>query len=269
MKSVPTIAVLTHVPYEGPAYIAEHCHLRGVRVVEYALYRQVEPPPPDECDALVVMGGPMSVSDGHRYPWLQKEIACIERHLARGTPVLGICLGAQLVAAALGAQVYPNRQKEIGFWPVEFLRPAIAGRNPVHGHDHDSISKLRYTSYGEVWDRAFGAFPARTTVFHWHGDTFDLPRGATHRARSAACQNQMFTFGDSVLAIQFHIEATTSSVLSLARACGKEVGNGFYEAPERGARFEARMLRDAERACGAANALMRELLDTWLQEICV
>lgn len=248
MTTAPTVAILTHVPYEGPAFIEEHCHHRGWRAVEYPLYQQVSPPVPGQCDALVVMGGPMSVHDTRAFPWLSGERRCIERHLAGGTPVVGICLGAQLVAAALGARVYPHRQKEIGFWPVEFTSPAPAV--PEAG---------AWARSG--WTRAFRSFPHRATVFHWHGDTFDLPAGCVQRARSRGCEHQMFTLGEHVAGIQFHLEATAESVRALLQACRDEVGHGFYQPEASGVDLELTMLREARARSGSSRLLMRRILD--------
>jgi GMP synthase (glutamine-hydrolysing) len=131
-------------------------------------------------DLLVVLGGPIGVYETDRYPFLETEIEGVRQRLAAGRPTLGICLGAQLMANALGARVYPSGNKEIGWAPVT-LTPA------------GTTSCL--------------APLARTPVLHWHGDTFDLPAGAVHLASTPLCRNQAFAVGNHALALQFHAEA--------------------------------------------------------------
>ncbi len=135
----------------------------------------------DEADFLVVLGGPMGVYEADRYPFLTDEVARIARRIAADKPTLGICLGAQLIAASLGARVYPGGTKEIGFAPVALTD---AGRS----------SPLAAITDGQA-------------VLHWHGDTFDLPTGADLLASTDACAHQAFAFGNHVLALQFHLEA--------------------------------------------------------------
>lgn len=135
----------------------------------------------DDTDLLIVLGGPMGVYETRTHPYLAEEIRLIERRVASGKPVLGVCLGAQLIASALGARVYPGGVKEIGFAPIELT---AAGR----------ASPLAAVADGQP-------------VLHWHGDTFDLPEGASLLASTPAYANQAFTFGRHVLATQFHLEA--------------------------------------------------------------
>lgn len=150
----------------------------------------------DAIDLLIVMGGPMSVNDEAGHPWLRAEKHFIRQWVERGHPVLGVCLGAQLIAHALGARVYPNAQKEIGWYPVTSVLPAS--------------------------DHAF-SFPEEQLVFHWHGETFDLPLGAIHLARSAACENQAFQFGTNAIGLQFHLETTPASAHDLVLHCRDEL----------------------------------------------
>jgi GMP synthase (glutamine-hydrolysing) len=133
-------------------------------------------------DLLVVLGGPIGVYEEDVYPFLKTEIALIERRLAAGKPTLGVCLGAQLMARALGSRVYPGPAKEIGWSPLTLTE---AGR----------ASPLRHLD------------GAKTHVLHWHGDTFDLPSGATRLASTPICQNQAFSYGAKALGLQFHGEA--------------------------------------------------------------
>lgn len=135
---------------------------------------------PQEADLMVVLGGPIGAYEDDRYPFLVQEIHLLERRLAGGRATLGICLGAQLIARALGARVYPARAKEIGFAPIQITAEGRAS----------CLAPL-----------------AEGPVLHWHGDTFDLPRGATRLASTEICDNQAFAWGPRVLALQFHPEA--------------------------------------------------------------
>ena len=137
----------------------------------------------DNADLLVVMGGPIGVYEDETYPFLRDELRLIERRIAAGRPVLGVCLGAQLMAAALGAQVFAGGRKELGWSPVR-LTPA--------GHE----SALRHLN--------------GVSVLHWHGDTFDLPRGAELLASTDSYENQAFSYGHHALAMQFHPEVDSA-----------------------------------------------------------
>jgi GMP synthase (glutamine-hydrolysing) len=156
----------------------------------------------DRLPGLIVMGGPMNVDETEQYPFLAREVQWIQQALAARLPVLGICLGAQLIAKALGARVYPLRKrgpqtplKEIGWYDIELL-PQAAG-DPL---------------LGACFDGRVAAASAAVTVFQWHGDTFDLPPGVVHLARSAACPHQAFRHGDRAWALQFHIEMTAAMI---------------------------------------------------------
>ncbi len=136
----------------------------------------------EEADLLIVLGGPIGVYETDAYPFLSQEIALLERRLAKDRPTLGICLGSQLMAKALGSRVFPGPVKEIGWGQVELT---AAGRD----------SSLR------------GLAGEGAAVLHWHGDTFDLPAGAVRLASNAAYDNQAFAYGQRGLALQFHLEA--------------------------------------------------------------
>ncbi|MFW6262258.1 MAG: type 1 glutamine amidotransferase [Spirochaetota bacterium] len=220
-----TVAVLQHVPFEGPARIRTWFEGRGHRVDVCHLWNAAPLPRVESTALLVVMGGPMSVSDTERHPWLTVEIELLRHALEEDVPVLGVCLGAQLLAAALGARVYPAAQKEIGWWPVTL-------------------------------DPLFGS--SRATVLHWHGDTFDLPPGARRVASSPVCPNQAFLAG-SGLGLQFHLESTTGSVRRLARACSHEIGGGTYQVRVAGA--AAALERGALRHAGENAAILDRVLE--------
>jgi GMP synthase-like glutamine amidotransferase len=225
------IHCLTHVPFEKPRRVAEWASARGYAVEEVPLWDGAPLPPPESVESLVLMGGPMSVNDEREHPWLPGEKALVRNLAGSGERVLGICLGAQLIAAALGARVYPNRSKEIGWFPV---RLTAAGRG----------SPL------------LAGFPAEFEAFHWHGETFDLPPGAVHLAESTACRNQAFSAGAGVLALQFHLELDPAGLRGLVENCRSELAPGEFIQPE-----------DRILAGGAASAELGDrlfgLLDRW------
>jgi GMP synthase-like glutamine amidotransferase len=183
--------ILEHVVHEGPARVAKALERAGFELDRHALHAGAPVPANlDGTELLVVMGGPMGVGDigDARYPFLAPELELLRAAVARDFPTLGICLGAQLLAAAAGARVYPNvtgepprATREVGWGAVHFVpstneEPALAGLDPAE------------------------------IVLHWHGDTFDLPRGATLLASTLSCPHQMFRLGRRQYGLQFHIE---------------------------------------------------------------
>lgn len=188
---------LQHVPFEGlgsiGSWLAEHGH----RVTASRLYAGDPLPDPEDYDWLIAMGGPMNVDQEAEHSWLAAEKRCLAQALAAGKRVLGICLGAQLMARALGAEV-TRGSPEIGWFEVA-LTPAAA-RSPL-----------------------FADFPDRFTAFHWHGDSFAIPNGAEHVAASEACANQAFVYGDRAVGLQFHLETMPANAEALVRHCGDEL----------------------------------------------
>jgi GMP synthase (glutamine-hydrolysing) len=179
----PTVLILRHMPHEPGGTLETAFALAGLDFHYFDLYQEIPARLPlDEAAGLVVLGGPMNVDEVDQYPFLTLDVQWIEQALKRKLPFLGICLGSQLLAKTLGARVYPNRIKEIGWYPVELLPAAC--EDPI------------FTQSG-----------ART-MFQWHGDTFDLPSGAIHLARSPLCENQAFRYGRTAYGLQFHIEMT-------------------------------------------------------------
>jgi GMP synthase (glutamine-hydrolysing) len=194
------IHVLQHAAFESPANIEVWAREKGFTVTKTFFFDEpVKVPTIDSFDFLVVMGGPMGVNDDQKFPWLKVERKLIEDALSSKKKILGVSLGAQLVAQALGAQVFANKHKEIGWYPVE----AVSGT----GLFKDEI-------------------PSPLLVFHWHGDTFSLPSGAEHFMRSPLCENQAFIWSDNVLALQFHLEVQPENVRDFVAHCRKELSEG-------------------------------------------
>jgi len=223
-----------HVPFEGLGSIEDWLNKKGYQIRSTQFYQQDTLPKIDEVDFLVVMGGPMSVNDEARYPWLTAEKQFIRQFIATGKPVLGICLGAQLIASAMGARVYPNNEKEIGWWPIQ----AVANENA-------SALKLAETAM----------------VFHWHGETFDLPEGAERIAESYGCRNQAFQLGKSVIGLQFHLETTEASAQAIVENCADELVPAPY------VQSESEILSAGLPKYQSINQLMNTVLDYLHTEI--
>ncbi|RJX32121.1 MAG: type 1 glutamine amidotransferase [Oxalobacter sp.] len=225
------VQVFQHVPFEGLGSIQQWLDARNASVAWTRFYepqRLTERLPElADVDLLIVLGGPMSVNDEATLPWLVEEKHFIASAIAAGKPVLGICLGAQLIANALGARVYPNKQKEIGWFEVE-----ATSSHPDNFH-----------------------FPTAIDVFHWHGETFDLPEGARHLARSQVCENQAFQFGKRVIALQFHLETTPESAESMFTHCRDELVDGET------IQTEAAMREVSSASYNSINALMEAILN--------
>ncbi len=192
---------IQHVPFEGLASIETWAAQRSSAITGTRMWLEEPLPAMHDLDWLVVMGGPMGVYEEAQYPWLAAEIDFIADAIHRGKTVLGICLGAQLIAAAMGARVYPGPNREIGWWQVELTEQA---------------GKTDMSDF----------LPSPLTVLQWHGDTFDLPRGAIPLARGDLVENQAFLYDGRVLGLQFHLESTYDSLVELATHCGDEIAAG-------------------------------------------
>jgi GMP synthase-like glutamine amidotransferase len=195
------IHYLKHVPFEGLGFMDNWVRNPEHKVTATKFYEDHKLPFVDICDMLIVMGGPMSVNDDHIYPWLKEEKKFIEKAISKGKKVVGICLGAQLIADVLGARVYPNKEKEIGWFPVKFMP------------ENSTLLK---------------DFPQTETVLHWHGETFELPQQSRHIAKSDACRNQGFTYKDHVVGLQFHMEMTPDSLNVMIENCKDELKQAAY-----------------------------------------
>jgi GMP synthase (glutamine-hydrolysing) len=189
------VLVLKNISAEGPGTIEDYLHESGIPCKVVDLQNESFPSGGDP-DALVLMGGPMSVNEEDDYPYITKEIELTRDLISGGKKVLGVCLGAQIMAKALGARVYRGPEKEIGWYDIELQEEGV--RDPL-------MQKLA------VHPQA-GDFRKKFTVFHWHGETFDLPSGTVWLAKSQLYPHQAFRYGTSAYAFQFHIEVRKEMV---------------------------------------------------------
>ena len=197
------IHYLQHVPFENPGFIPQWAAERGYTIAGSRLYMGGRLPTPELIDLLVIMGGSMSAGDEDRYPWLVAEKRYIEEAISAGKTVLGVCLGAQLIAEVLGGKVVRNEHREIGWFSV------------------------RLTPEGAE-SAIFGVLPAEFIAFHWHGDTFTIPPGCVRVAESDACANQAFEYEGRVFGLQFHLESTGDGVQALLENCSADLTPGPY-----------------------------------------
>lgn len=224
-------AVVRHVHFEDLGTFAEALAQAryGVRYHDIGRHNLPDPLAPD---LLIVLGAPIGVYEDGKYPFLRDEIALLEARLAAGLPTVGICLGAQLIARALGARVYPSGIKEIGWAPVDLTEAALS-------------TPLRHL--------------ASAPVLHWHGDTFDLPRRALHLASTAKCRNQAFSMGEKILGVQFHPEVDP--------AAGIEPWLVGHAAELGQAEIDPRQLREGAKAAGALPVRARQMFADWLERL--
>ncbi len=233
------VQVLQHVPYEGLGSIASWLESQKATTSYARFFEAARLPSPHSVDMVIALGGPMSVNDEDVLPWLISEKQFIRDAILRDIPVLGVCLGAQLIAGAMGANVYRNPVKEIGWFPVRAV-PAATGNFRL---------------------------PADCTVFHWHGETFDLPPGAVRLASSDGCKNQAFQINRNVIGLQFHLEATPESVSALVENCRDELVPGDY------VQSEAELRAAPVSSFTAINTVMNQVLaylirDSSRQQFC-
>ncbi|MEH1901235.1 MAG: type 1 glutamine amidotransferase [Nostoc sp.] len=197
------IHYLQHVPFEGLASIEQWLTKKDHILSATKFYNGDTLPSVDDLDWVIVMGGPMNIYEDDKYPWLTWEKHFIKEAINKNKIVIGICLGSQIIADVLGSKVYKGQEKEIGWYPIKVTTEAQ--NYPV-----------------------FASFLASFTVFHWHGDTFDLPPGAVQLAYSEVCANQAFIYADRVLGLQFHLESTQDSVRQIIENCASELVTGKY-----------------------------------------
>lgn len=194
---------LQHVPFEDLGSMQQVLEEKGHQLSATHLYKTSNFPAIADFDWLIVMGGPMGIYDENTYPWLAAEKHFIREAIEAGKIVVGICLGAQLIADVLGAKVYANKNKEIGWFDIQ--RSA--------GLDNTVLAQ---------------AIPKTFKAFHWHGDTFDIPEGAVPFGSSEACKNQGFILNNRILGLQFHLETTADSASRLIEHCADELNDAEY-----------------------------------------
>ncbi|MRR17414.1 MAG: type 1 glutamine amidotransferase [Deltaproteobacteria bacterium] len=192
---------LHHVPFEGLGSIAVWLEKTGYEVTRTGFFDGAGLPDLRAVDLIIIMGGPMSVNDEAAFPWLIAEKRFIREAIGAQVPMLGVCLGAQLIANAAGAKVFRNPVREIGWFPIY----------GIPGNDSSVFQ-----------------FPESVDVFHWHGETFDLPQGAVRIAKSDGCQNQAFQLGRSAIGLQFHLETTPQTAGALVAHCADELTPAPY-----------------------------------------
>jgi GMP synthase-like glutamine amidotransferase len=223
------IHCLQHVPFEAPEEIAVWAERKGHVLTTTLMYESQGLPSMDEFDMLVIMGGPMGVSDEEVIPWLKGEKAFIQSAIRSRKLTLGICLGAQLIAEQIGGEVYKNKWNEIGWFPVKLTEEAQA------------------SSF-------FRSFPEQFVPLHWHGDTFSLPTEAKRMAFSLGCANQGFEVEDYIAGLQFHLEVNEQSIRKLIDNCGDHIEQDVYVQSQ--SQIEGQLER-----VRASNELLFPLLD--------
>lgn len=227
-----SIHCIQHVPFENPGCILEWAQSHQYPFDITHVYRQESLPTLDRFDWLILMGGPMSVNDESLYPWLIQEKRFIESALKADKKIIGICLGAQLLASVLGASVYSQPEKEIGWHPIRWNKAAKS-------------------------KSCFAQIPDPLEVFHWHGETFTLPANSVVLADSAACEHQAFFYGEQALALQFHLEVKPENVQSLVDHCRSDL------TPSRFVQSEAVILQKSSR-CRILNGFFYKILNNLL-----
>jgi GMP synthase-like glutamine amidotransferase len=197
-KTMKKIHCFQHVDFEPLGCIENWINEKGHQLTFTRFYLGEALPEMEQIDWLIIMGGPMNIYETEQYPWLEAERKFIKEAISKGKTVLGICLGSQFIAESLGCKVYKNTQKEIGWYPIT---KSVSGK----------MSAI------------FSHIPETTTVFHWHGETFDLPDGAEHIFSSEATQNQAFVYDKRVVALQCHWEITSDLLRGMIENCSSEL----------------------------------------------
>jgi GMP synthase-like glutamine amidotransferase len=187
-----------HVPYEGLGNIEDWIKSKKHSLTVTRFYANEALPKREEIDWLIIMGGPMGAYDDTKYHWMTEEKRFIRESISAGKKVLGICLGAQLIASALGSEIYPHIHKEIGWFP------------------------LKLTGEG-IESKVLKGFPGELIAFHWHSDTFTFPKGAARLADTAACRNQAFAYKDKVVGLQFHLDVKRENIEEWVRIGANEL----------------------------------------------
>jgi len=191
------VHVLQHIEFEDIGYIHNWIEGNDCSLTYSKLFNNDSLPELDSFDLLIIMGGPMGIYDYTEYPWLKDEKAFIQHCIKSNKSILGICLGAQLIADCLNAKVYSGTNKEIGWFEIT---KTIQDNNTLPLN-----------------------LPETIMAFHWHGDTFEIPEGASQLYKSDACENQAFIYNDKVMALQFHLEITNETIKKLVHNCSAEL----------------------------------------------
>jgi GMP synthase-like glutamine amidotransferase len=227
------IHCIQHIRFETPGTITEWIEKKNHFLSVTRLYENEKLPETETFDLLIVMGGPMNIYEYEKYPWLREEKDFLEKAISRGKAVLGICLGAQLLADVLKAEIFKNNYKEIGWFPV-------------FAEKQEKFSGSLITFLEGI--------PEEFTAFHWHGDTFNLPEGAKRLFESEACKNQGFIYENRVIGLQFHLEMNNQTIRNVTENCRDELVEGKY------IRKEDEML-DRDDLLKESRKLMFRLLD--------
>jgi GMP synthase (glutamine-hydrolysing) len=230
--------VLQHIACEPPGVYEDVMLEQGIALHRVELDEGEQLPDRSDFDLIVAMGGPMSVNDEETLPWLRDEKQLIREAVGAGTPFFGACLGAQLLAASLGARVYEGPAPEVGLLPVRLTDEAL---------DDPVLREL----------------PRDLLTFQWHGDTFDLPEGATLLASSPAYPHQAFRWGESAYGVQFHLEVSAAIAREWADV------PSYADALERvlGPRAAGEMLADVERRADELRGYGRAVFERWLASV--
>jgi GMP synthase-like glutamine amidotransferase len=196
-----SVLFIKHIDIEGPGTIADFLDARAIQYkIADVSKNNALPSAPEQYQAIVILGGPMNVYEEEKYPFLKAEDALLKAALRKRVPLLGVCLGAQLIAKALGAKVRKAAEKEIGWF------------------------KVNLTDNG-IKDRLFLDLKSKIDVFQWHGDTFDIPDKGLHLASSKVCSNQAFKYNDNAYGLQFHLEVTKDMVQEWLDAYSDEISS--------------------------------------------
>jgi GMP synthase (glutamine-hydrolysing) len=222
---------IRHVAFEDAGTLEPVLKERGIGLT-YLEAGVDDLSPAKDTDLLVVLGGPIGIYEIDRYPFIKNELATIEAALKKGIPIIGICLGCQALAAVLAARVYPGKQKELGWEQMSLTKEGKA--SPL-----GAIDGVR--------------------VLNWHGDTFDLPTGATRLASSEITPNQAFTYGPKVLALQFHVELPQRDMERWLIGHTLELATSKVDL--------GKMRADTARYAPAVNEASRKLFNTWLDGV--
>ena len=223
------IHYLQHVDFEGLGHIETWTKENNHLLTATKFFEQYRLPDINDFDWLIILGGPMGINDEKTHSWLKAEKQFIKSAIAANKTVIGICLGAQLLAEALGSKIYAGKKKEIGWFPV---------------------SQTKQTINTELLKNV----PETLTVLHWHGDNFDLPAGAKHLMQTDICPNQAFLYGDKILGFQFHLEATPVTLKEMVENCRHElIPNEFVQSEKE--------ILNGESFCSQTNYHLSEILN--------